>query len=178
MDRRLPADRGSGELASITMDGGYTALAFIEKAFAAEHGGYEALDHLFPHDVWSWLGGEIVGTEWTRDFDSDELAALMSHPQRVLAVSTTASKFDARRGIDPALVQKYGAVRSRDAGHDYTLRHVDDEGRVHLRNPWGVQDPKPVPLEHLPAVFPVIHWEAVLEDPPPPSMRTFTIHRR
>lgn len=174
LDPTLPADQATGALAGIGMTGGYTLLAFIEKAFAAEHGGYEKLEFRSPSDAMSWLGGTTVWAERTRDFPPDELAQLLSHPERVLTTGTIKLSHP-EYATDAALAQRYKAPVADHAGHAVTLRHVDVYGRVHTRNTWGEQDPEPVPLEHFSAVFPVVFWEAIYGDPPPPSMRTVRI---
>lgn len=169
LEPTLPADIATGQVASIDMTDGHTLMAFIEKAFAVECGGYDQLEFRSPSDAMAWLGGRTVGAELSRDFEPDELRQLLSHPDRILTTATIRLS-DPDLGSDAALARRHGAAVTEDSGHAFTLRHVHN-GLIYLRNTWGHSDPKPIPIADFPKVFPVVYWVALFGDPPPPGMR-------
>lgn len=62
LEPTLPASDETGALTGIGMTGGHTLMAFVEKAFASKHGGYERVGAgMSPNQAMSGLGGRRTG---------------------------------------------------------------------------------------------------------------------
>lgn len=117
----------------------------IEKAYAQYKQSYGALDGGFPPDAMYLFTGKKADFKKTTDVTADQLST-WAREGRNMVVDTC--------GADDAKLAEYGL----HGGHAYAVQGVttDADGNKYLvlYNPWGFDQPKPIPLSEAGKLVP------------------------
>jgi hypothetical protein len=117
----------------------------IEKAYAQYKQSYGALDGGFPADAMTLFTGEKATFMQTGNVTADQLST-WAKEGRNMVVDTC--------GADDAKLAEYGL----HGGHAYAVQGVttDADGNKYLvlYNPWGFDQPKPIPLSEAAKLVP------------------------
>lgn len=150
----LPVDKGNGEQIFATSDGHSTTWAgHLEKAYAQEQGGYPAIGNGgWPRDVLRWLTGKpgsTIDPAWISDSElAGRLRGASENP-------TVAYTYRPKSGSAIDLEMAGAGVIP---GHAYSVRGLDDQGRVLLHNPWGFGSPPALTLGQFRRFYSGVDW--------------------
>ena len=124
-----------------------TWVGLLEKQYAAHVGGYEVLNEGgLPVDVLAWLTG--------REGHANRVDSMSDQALRTLSNSTSPSVAGSIAAAStPETIRDLMDQYRVFEGHAYIVDSVDKDGQMHLRNPWGFDHPRPIPLDDFRQLF-------------------------
>lgn len=151
LENSIPSGGGGGNNTAGDIygysDDGSTLVPLIEKAYAKQIGGYQALANGGdPADALRWLTGQSARTRPISELADVEITRLAKGGSYAVASTRIVGPTDPRKAIE-SLYRVHG-------GHAYTVAGIDSTGRILLHNPWGFDHPEPMPLPEFRVLFP------------------------
>jgi hypothetical protein len=132
---------------------GSTGGAYLEKWFAEREGGYEKINAgRWPRETLAALTEREAYHRPVSSLHDTDLSRVLG-PECAAVASSRDFRFDPDL---KDLARKYGLPRIN--AHAYAVQGLDDQDRVVLRNPWGVQHPRPVPRRDFRELFSSVDW--------------------